>query len=129
LRIVGDCDEIRQIFAVLTRFASFRKPGAYLIDVFPELEYLPFYNFISNWKKVGDEIHRQDAATFALFWNRMKKEIEEGTAPYSWGKGFVQSNYGKHGIDELQAIYTAYVPLPLGTNLFRFILFLPVLMR
>jgi len=38
----------------------------------------------------------------------MKKEIEEGTAPHSWGKGFVQSDYSKHGIDELCAIYTAY---------------------
>jgi hypothetical protein len=96
------------IYAILTRFASFRRPGAYLIDVFPELEYLPLYNFLSGWKSVGDEIHRKDAATFKYFWDRMKREIEEGTAPHSWGKGFVQSDYGKHGIDELQAIYAAY---------------------
>lgn len=38
----------------------------------------------------------------------MRKEIEDGTAPHSWGKGFVQSDYGKHGIDELAAIYAAY---------------------
>jgi len=72
---------------------------------------------------MSDEIHRQDAVTFALFGNRMKKEIEKSIAFYSWRKGFVQSNYGKHEIDELQAIYTVYVSLLLGTNFSQFILF------
>jgi hypothetical protein len=31
----------------------------------------------------------------------MKKEVEDGTAPHSWGKEFVQSNYSKYGIDEM----------------------------
>jgi hypothetical protein len=78
-----------------------------LIDVLPELEYFPLYDYLSSWKKIGDEIHRKDAEIFAYFWNRMKKEIAEGTAPHSWGKGFVQSDYAKHGIDELQALYAA----------------------
>jgi hypothetical protein len=39
----------------------------------------------------------------------MKKEVEQGTAPHSWGKEFVQSNYARHGVDEAGAIYTAYV--------------------
>lgn len=96
------------IFGILARFASFRRPGAFLIDVLPELENVPFYDTLSGWKKLGDEIHQKDAAVFTYFWNRMKKEIEEGTAPHSWGRGFVQSDYAKHGIDEMGAIYTAY---------------------
>jgi hypothetical protein len=74
----------------------------------PELEYLPFYEYFSSWKKVGDDIHHKDAEIFTHFWNRMKVEIATGTAPHSWGKEFVQSDYAKHGIDELGAIYTAY---------------------
>jgi len=41
----------------------------------------------------------------------MKREIKEGTAPHSWGKLFFQSNYEKMEIDELGAIYAAYVPI------------------
>jgi len=104
----GDCEEIRQIYGVLTRFATFRRPGAYLIDVVPELENYDLYNRISGWRKVANEIHKQDTAVFTHFWNKMRKEIEDGTAPYSWGKIFVQSDYKKHGIDELYAIYAAY---------------------
>jgi hypothetical protein len=107
----GDCEEIRNIYSgILTRFASFRRPGAWLIDTFPELEYFPPYSWFSQWKERSDEIHKKDAAVFSKFWYRMKKEIEAGDAPYSWGKLFVQSDYKKHGIDELCAIYTAYEP-------------------
>jgi hypothetical protein len=41
----------------------------------------------------------------------MKKEVEDGTAPHSWGKEFVQSDYAKYGIDEMGATYTAYSPV------------------
>jgi hypothetical protein len=56
---------------------------------------------------VGSEIQRKDEQVYSSFWNDMKAQIADGTAPHSWGKAFVQSNYEKHGIDELGAIYTA----------------------
>ena len=104
---LGDCEEIRQIYGVLTRFATFRRPGAYLIDVWPELESWPMYDVISGWKKTADDIHKQDTAVFTHFWNKMKTEIDQGTAPHSWGKLFLQSDYKKHGVDDLAAIYAA----------------------
>ena len=41
----------------------------------------------------------------------MLKEVEAGTAPHSFGRDFVQSNYKAQGLEELDAAYTAY-PLP-----------------
>jgi len=105
---LGDCEEIRQIYGILSRFATFRRPGAYLIDVFPELESWAFYDWLSGWKKTADYIHREDTKVFTHFWNKMRREIDEGTAPHSWGKLFVQSDYQKHGVDDLAAIYAAY---------------------
>lgn len=105
--ILGDCEEIRQIYGVLTRFATFRRPGAYLIDVWPELQNWPLYDMLSGWKKTADDIHKQDTAVFTHFWNKMKEEIDSGTAPHSWGKLFVRSDYKKHGVDDLAAIYAA----------------------
>jgi hypothetical protein len=106
---IGDCEEIRQIYGILGRFAGFRRPGAYLVDVLPELESIPFFDLISPWKKVANDIFQKDSAVYETYWKQMKKEIEQGTAPHSWGKEFVQSNYGKHGVDEMGAIYTAYI--------------------
>jgi hypothetical protein len=108
--LVGDCDEIRKIYGVLGRFTTFRRPGAYLIDVFPQLEHVPLYDRITGWKETADKIHQEDVKVFRYFWNKMKKEVEDGIAPHSWGKVFVQSDYEKQGIDELCAIYAAYTP-------------------
>jgi hypothetical protein len=66
------------------------------------------FNLFSSWRKVGAEIQKKDEAVYGSFWREMKSQIANGTAPHSWGKAFVESNYEKHGIDELGAIYTAY---------------------
>lgn len=55
----------------------------------------------------------------------MEKEIREGTAPHSWGKGFVQSDYTKHGIDRLGAIYAAYYPFFHDVNFFYRMVIIP----
>jgi hypothetical protein len=90
--------EIRQIYGILTRFATFRKPGAYLIDVWPELESWPIYDMLSGWKKTADEIYKKDTAVFTHFWNKMRKAIEDGTAPHSWGKLFVRVGVRLHSL-------------------------------
>jgi len=106
---VGDCQEIKDIYqGILSRFATYRRPGAYLVDVFPSLATNPLFNLFSSWKKRAQEIFFLDSAIYSAYWNWMKAQIEQGTAPHSWGKEFVQSDYGKHGVDEMGAIYTAY---------------------
>jgi hypothetical protein len=107
LLTAGDCQEIRDIYGILTRFASFRRPGAYLVDVVPQLADSWLFNLFSPWKQRADEIFLKDSAVYTAYFKRMKKEVEDGTAPHSWGKEFVQSNYAKYGIDEMGAIYTA----------------------
>jgi hypothetical protein len=105
----GDCEEVKQIYGILERFATFRRPGAFLVDVVPELADSWLFNLISPWKKRAREIFEKDSAVYEAFWKRMKREVADGTAPYSWGKEFVQSDYAKHGVDEMGAIYTAYI--------------------
>lgn len=110
---IGDCEEIRQIYSVIARFAYYRRPGAFLVDMFPALAKSRLFDLLSTWRQEGAEIQALDAAIYRAFWERMKREIEEGTAPHSWGKLFVQSDYEKLGIDELGAIYAAYVLIDL----------------
>lgn len=85
-----------------------RRPGAYLVDTFPELANFPLYNLLSNWRKIGREYHREDYEIYKEFWDTMVKEIEEGKAHHSFGKEFVRSDYKALGIDEVQAVYIWY---------------------
>jgi hypothetical protein len=106
--IVGDCEEVRQVYGVLSRFVTYRRPGSFLVDTFPSLAEIPLFNALSNWKQVGEKIHKADAEVFLSFWNQMLKDIQAGTAKNSFGRDFVQSNYKAHGLEELDAAYTAY---------------------
>jgi len=105
---IGDCDEVRQIYGVLGRFVTYRRPGSFLVDTFPSLASIPLFNIFSNWQRIGAEIHKADSEVFLSFWNQMLEEVKAGTAPHSFGRDFVQSNYKAQGLDELDAAYTAY---------------------
>lgn len=96
---------------MIARFAYYRRPGAFLVDTFPQLANSKIFNMISSWRKEGKEMQEKDTEIYRNFWERLKREIKGGTAPHSWGKGFIQSDYQKLGIDELGAIYAAYLRL------------------
>ena len=104
----GDSEDVRRIYGVLARFGTYRQPGSFLVDQFPALADNLLFDFVSNWRRYGATIHKADAEVYSYYWNKMKNEVEAGTAQHSWGKGFVRSNYEKHGIDELGAAYAAY---------------------
>lgn len=40
------------------------------------------------------------------FWNETKARVEDGFAPHSFGKVFVQSDYEEQGLDNLTCAYT-----------------------
>ena len=63
--------------------------------------------YFSNWCAAGYEIQKKDEEVYGQFWRDLKQQIADGTAPHSWGKAFAESNYEKHGMDELGSIYTA----------------------
>jgi len=99
---------VRFTLSYIDRFSDVRRPGAYLVDTFPELTNNPIYNFFSNWRKIGNEYHRKDYAIYKEFWDTMVKEIEQGKAQHSFGKEFVQSDFKAMGVDEVQAAYIWY---------------------
>ena len=106
-----DCEEIRKIYSVLERFSDVRRPGAYLVDTFPELADSRLFDLISSWRKKGNEYHKKDYEIYKDFWDVMVKEIESGKAQHSFGKEFVQSDYQKMGVDQVQAVYIWYPQL------------------
>jgi hypothetical protein len=111
-QIVGDCEEIRKIYSVLERFSDVRRPGAYLVDTFPELANFRLFDLISPWRRIGNEYHQKDYEIYKEFWDIMVKEIENGKAQHSFGKEFVQSDYKAMGIDDVQAAYIWYSLFP-----------------
>lgn len=46
----------------------------------------------------------------------MVEEVKSGTAPHSFGKGFVQSDFKARGLDELQAAYVCGTMIEAGSD-------------
>ncbi|KAH7122651.1 cytochrome P450, partial [Dendryphion nanum] len=99
-----NCSEITRIFEVLGRFVQCRKPGQWLVDVFPSLAKSQIFNLFSNWKRIGRAFHAADDETWMGFWNEMKEKVEQGIAPHCFGK-ILQNNYEKQGLSESQAAW------------------------
>jgi len=103
----GNCQDVKEIFEVLGRFVQVRRPGEWLVDVFPQLASSKLFDMVSNWRRVGRSFYEADRQVFLKFWNRMKEDIANGTAPHCFGKEFIQSDLDKHGIDSEQAAWIA----------------------
>jgi hypothetical protein len=99
-----DCPEIHRIFAVLGRFVQCRKPGQWLVDVFPELAESRIFNAFSTWKKVGKEFHDADEETWMGFWNEMVRELARGEKKHCFGR-ILYEGYEKQGLNESQAAW------------------------
>lgn len=101
---IWNCDEIRRIFAVLSRFVQVRRPGAWLVDVFPALAENWVFNMISKWKEVGKGFHDADDETWMGFWREMKEEVDDGVVRHCFGRILLREYEGL-GLSESQAAW------------------------
>jgi hypothetical protein len=110
-----DCKEVEDVFKDLDGFTSIQNPGQWLIDAFPELEYLP-EKLVQNWKTEGQKIHAHEKQLWMGLWNQLKVDVADGTAPPCFAKDFLNSEWREQGIDELQAAYINGTMIEVSSN-------------
>ncbi|CBX98111.1 similar to cytochrome P450 [Plenodomus lingam JN3] len=96
---------IQRIYSVLARFTEMTAPGAFAIESFPSLTWLP-QRLLGNWRRYGEEIFTKDSAVYLDLWNKLKRETDAGTARDCFTKTFYLNDPAKSGIDDLAAAYT-----------------------
>jgi hypothetical protein len=96
---------VMKIYSVLDNLTEMTAPGAHAVDSFPSLKFLP-QCMLGNWYNHGKKIFAHDSKIWLEFWDRLKKEVDAGTAQPSFCRDFYLSNPEKHGIDDLLAAYT-----------------------
>lgn len=101
-----DDPHIKKIFTLLEHFVQMASPGAWLVDAFPSLQYLPS-RLVQNWWNIGREWFAYDSKVYLDLYRNLVKKIEQGTAPDCFVKDFYLGNPEKNGIDELMAAYAA----------------------
>lgn len=103
-----DCQDIKEIFEVLGRFVQVRRPGEWLVDVFPSLADSRLFDLFSPWRKVGKAFFKADNQVFQRLWRRMQSDVAAGSVSNCFGKDFMEAREAdKYDdcIDDLQAAW------------------------
>lgn len=96
---------IKKIYTVLDNLTAMTAPGAHAVDSFPSMAALPEF-LLGNWYTYAKKVFQHDSKVYMELWERLKEEVDAGTARSSFCKDFYLSDPGKNGIDDLLAAYT-----------------------
>ncbi|EMD85182.1 hypothetical protein COCC4DRAFT_66509 [Bipolaris maydis ATCC 48331] len=109
-----DCDEVHGIYDIMNDFSLMAKPGTYLADTLPFLGKLP--PKLQWWRKDVKPYFEKQAKLWMSFWSTLKTQMETKQAPECFVKQFIESDYEKQGISELQAAFLAGSMIEAGSE-------------
>lgn len=79
---------VRRIMDVNHNLEKVASPGAYLVDTFPSMMYVP--EFLAPWKRQLGEFHKEELGLFRELLQDVREEMEKGTAPPCWERTFIE---------------------------------------
>lgn len=97
---------MHKVYSILDGFNAMTAPGAYAVDSFPSLKYLP-QSWLGNWQDAGKRAHDHDSKIYLDLWRDLKEKADKGTAPPCYCRDFYLQDPVKWGIDEELSAYTA----------------------
>ncbi|CAN9327015.1 unnamed protein product [Alternaria alternata] len=109
-----DCDEVHGIYDIMNDFSTMAKPGTYLADTLPFLGNLP--PRLQWWRKGVKPYFDKQANLWMSFWSTLKTQMDTKQAPECFVKQFIESDYEKQGISELQAAFLAGSMIEAGSE-------------
>ena len=91
-----------QLFNEAHRLERVGSPGAYLVDTFPILMYLP--DWLAPFKRELKAWHAEEKDIFMPLLNDVKREMETGDAPDCWEKTYLEHS-GEYDLSEERGAY------------------------
>lgn len=90
------------------------RPGVFIEDDVPLMAQLPKFLHPSRWKamRYSDIVQRGKMQA----WNRLKSEIQAGTAGPSFGRDLAEGDLGSHGLTDEDAAWITGGKLPITCN-------------
>lgn len=86
-------------------FSDAAAPGAFVADLFPPLARIPVW--LQWWRPRALRAYNKQKKTWMKYWNRLKAEVDEKRAPECFVKQFLEMDFEKQGITEVQASFVA----------------------
>lgn len=96
---------MRRVNQIMDEFSWAALPGRFIADTIPFLAKLP--TWLQWWKPEADRYFNNQVNLWTELWNDLLKKREEGRAPECFVKDFMETDYQKQGISELQGAFMA----------------------
>ncbi|KAL4880299.1 cytochrome P450 [Aspergillus karnatakaensis] len=109
-----DCEDIREIYGVMEEFSKAVTPGKYIAETFPVLAKLPAW--MQWWRNEAMQSYNRQAALWMKYWTGLKSQMDQGRAPDCFVKQFIETDYEKSNISELQASFLAGTLIEAGSE-------------
>ncbi|TDL16829.1 cytochrome P450 [Rickenella mellea] len=95
---------VTRINDLMHRLVRAALPGAYLVEIFPIMLYLP--SWMAKWKREGLEWHRKDSIMFEGFMDNVQKKVETGVSPACFASSLVE-NRKQHNLTKKEYSWLA----------------------
>lgn len=109
-----DCEEIREIYGLMKEFSESTAPGAFLADMIPPLGRLPV--FLQWWRKRALRYQKRQSSIWMKYWSGLQAQIYQKTAPECFVKQFIETDYQRQDISEMQAAFVAGTMIEAGSE-------------
>lgn len=101
-----DCEDTREIYGLMKDFTDNMPPtNAFLPDLIPPLARLPLW--MQWWRAPALAMQERQTAIWTKYWSTLLKQMEEKMAPECFVKQFIETDYRKQDIGEMQAAWVA----------------------
>ncbi|KAF2179947.1 cytochrome P450 [Zopfia rhizophila CBS 207.26] len=84
----GNEELVGRILKIVHAVERVASPGAYLVDSFPSLMYLP--RFVAPFKRELTQLHEQELMLFRGLMEDVREELRNGKAPECWERTFIE---------------------------------------
>ena len=98
----GDEPEVRKIIKVVHTVERVASPGAYLVDTFPFLMYLP--TWLAPFKREAARLHEYEITLFRQLLFEVRDKMAAGQCPKCFAKTFLERQ-GEFGLSDDEGAY------------------------
>lgn len=100
-----DCDDMREIYQLLKDFSEAAEPGGFVADLFPPLARIP--SCLQWWRPSAIAAYNRQKKTWMRYWDELKSAVNQKKAPECFVKHFIETDFEKLGISDVQAGFVA----------------------
>ncbi|EON62419.1 hypothetical protein W97_01641 [Coniosporium apollinis CBS 100218] len=98
----GEEDDVKRILNIVHTVERVASPGAYLVDTFPSLMYLP--KLLAPFKQELGKLHEEELSFFRRLQDDVRREMRDGNAPECWERTFLEKK-DEYGLTDDEGAY------------------------